>query len=519
MRGNEMRALIVEDEAAIRNGLARHVQWKEYDIGEVRTAASAEEALNLLEEYQPDLVLSDIKMPGMDGTQLGMALRKKLPDVQIIFISGYTDKEYLQAAISIGVAGYVEKPVDLEELDKVLRKATQEIRRTRHLKRAILHALIMDPGSWENTEKDELYHHYVMFILRARSGKVENFDDIAAELTTRLGREYGGDLGRVLSDHITTQYYAILVCRMTPWKEEQVRQVCQWILSYVKEDQNWFVSAGREYSGKDQIPQAYRDAADTQRHLGYKGWNSYALQNESWTEMQSGIPEDQFHCLYQMLSDKDAGKANSVVDEWYRKLTREHTILSLHSSWIFYNMDRVVSRYCQRNGIDDERFRMLESIEGNVVYGELRSLGCEDPDHQITFEDCKTFAELTSYVKRHIDFALRMDSEVKSNYQLRAVCSYIHQHLGDHELSLNQMAELVSLSPAYLSSLFSKNMNCTVGQYITECRIGRAKELLADPCCKLYEVAEKVGYEDPKYFSKTFKKIVGMSPKEYRESL
>ncbi len=514
-----MRSLIVEDEAAIRNGLLRHVRWAQYDIEEVRAAGSAEEALEMLEDYRPDLVLSDIRMPGMDGTQLGTALRKRLPDVQIIFISGYTDKEYLQAAISIGVAGYVEKPVDPEELSKVLQKAVQEIRRTRHLKRSILHALIMDPGSWENTEGEELYRHYVMFILRAKSRKVDDFDGIAAELSARLSREYGGDFGQVLSDHITTQYYAILVCHMSPWQEEQIRQVCRGILSYAGEDQNWFVSAGREYAGRDQIPQAYRDAADAQRHLGYKGWNSYALQGEEWTEMRNGIPEDQFHCLYQMLSDNDTENANRLVEEWYQKLTSEHTILSLHSSWIFYNMDRVVSRYCQRNGIDDERFRIEESMGGSGIYGELRSLGLEDPKNQITFEDCKTFEELTSYVKRHIAFVLQSDTKVKSNCQLRAVCDYIHQHLGEHELSLNLLAEQVSLSPAYLSSLFSKNMNCTVGQYVTECRIGRAKELLADPGCKLYEVAERVGYEDPKYFSKTFKKVVGVSPKEYRESL
>lgn len=422
-----MRALIVEDEAAIRNGLVRHVRWEEYGIEEVRSAASAEEALRLLDGYRPELVLSDIRMPGMDGTQLGAALRERLPDVQIIFISGYTDKEYLQAAISIGVAGYVEKPVDPEELAKVLRKAIQEIRRTRHLKRSILHALIMDPGRWENTENEGLYRHYVMFVLQAKNRKVEHFDDICAGLAADLGREYGSDFGQLLADHITEEYYAVLICRTAPWEEEQIREACRRILSCAdyadyandaddasdadfagkgpgcakadperavpksaEEDRKWFVSASGECSGRRQIPLAYRDAADAQRYLEYKGWNSYAL---------------------------------------------------------------------------------------------------------------------------------RRDSDDKGNYQLRAVCDYIHQHLGDRELSLNLLAELVSLSPAYLSSLFSKNISCTVGQYITERRMERARELLADPRYKLYEVAEKVGYEDPKYFSRTFKKVIGVSPKEYRESL
>lgn len=125
----------------------------------------------------------------------------------------------------------------------------------------------------------------------------------------------------------------------------------------------------------------------------------------------------------------------------------------------------------------------------------------------------------SAITQQHIDFAMEEDTGVRSTCQIRAVCEYIRDNLGEKDLSLNRLAEQVSLSPAYLSSMFSKNMNCTVSQYVTERRMEAAKELLADPGCRLYEVAEKVGYEDPKYFSKTFKKVVGVTPREYRESL
>lgn len=105
-----IRALIVEDETTIRSGLVRHLSWAELGVDEVRAAESAEEAFSILENYRPDLVLSDIRMPGMDGIQMATAIRERFPDTQIAFITGYTDKEYLQAAISIGVVGYVEKP-------------------------------------------------------------------------------------------------------------------------------------------------------------------------------------------------------------------------------------------------------------------------------------------------------------------------------------------------------------------------------------------------------------------------
>ncbi len=497
-----IRALIVEDEATIRNGLARHVRWQELGIEEVRTAESAEKALSILPEYRPELVLSDIRMPGMDGTHMGEVIRGRLPNTQIIFISGYTDKEYLQAAIAIGVAGYVEKPVDIEELTAIIKKAVQEIRWRRHTDRAALHALITDPQaaeSWQKTEgrdRKACFGHFVMFTIQARTKRIECFDDMAAELTGKLSRQYSYDLSQVLSDHVTTLYYAVLVCRFSPWTEEQVQEICRDLLGYAGRERSWFVAASREWSGMDKVPEAYRESVDAQKHLSYKGWNSYALAEEFFSETPERVPADHYAAFYQLLADNQEEKAKAYAEEWYRELVRTHTRLSLQSRSIFYEMDRVVSKICLRRGRDEQEFKNRQCMD-----------------------DAKTYEELCDYVKRHIAFALEEDTGVRTNCQIRAVCSYIRENLGEKDLSLNRLAEQVSLSPAYLSSMFSKNMNCTVGQYVTERRMEAARELLADPCCRLYEVAEKVGYEDPKYFSKTFKKVVGVSPKEYRESL
>ena len=494
-----IRALIVEDEATIRNGLARHVRWQELGIEEVRTAESAEKALSMLAEYRPDLVLSDIRMPGMDGTHMGEVIRGRLPNTQIIFISGYTDKEYLQAAIAIGVAGYVEKPVDIDELTGIIKKAVQEIRWRRHTDRAALHTLITDPqaaASWQRPDAKECFGHFVMVTIQAKTRRIENFDDIAAELAGKLSRQYSYDLSQVLSDHVTTLYYAVLVGRFSPWTEKQIQEICEDLLSYAGKERSWFVAASREWSGMERVPEAYRESVDTQKHLSYKGWNGFALAGEAFCEIPERVPSDHYAAFYQLLADGQKDEAKVYAEEWYRELVRTHTLLSLQSRSIFYEMDRVVSKVCLRRGRDEQEFK---------------GRPCMD--------ESKSFEELCDYVKRHIDFALEEDTGVRTNCQIRAVCEYIRENLGDKDLSLNRLAEQVSLSPAYLSAMFSKNMSCTVGQYITERRMEAARELLENPCCRLYEVAAKVGYEDPKYFSKTFKKVVGVSPKEYRESL
>lgn len=494
-----IRALIVEDEATIRNGLARHVRWQELGIGEVRTAETAEKALSILPEYRPDLVLSDIRMPGMDGTHMGEVIRGRLPNTQIIFISGYTDKEYLQAAIAIGVAGYVEKPVDIDELSALIRKAVQEIRWRRHTDRAALHALITDPqaaGSWQKPEEKACFGHFVMITIQAKARRIDCFDDIAAELTGKLSSRYSFDLARVLSDHVTTLYYAILVCRFSPWTRDQLEELCSDVLAYAGDERSWFVAASREWNRMEDIPEAYRESVDTQKHLSYKGWNAYALSEDNCCETVENVPSDHFAAFYQLLADGRGDEAKSYADQWRRELVGRHTLFTLPGRSIFYEMDRVVSKLCLRRGRDEQEFKSRRCID-----------------------ESKTYEELCDYVQQHIDFAMEEDTGVRSTCQIRAVCEYIRDNLGEKDLSLNRLAEQVSLSPAYLSSLFSKNMNCTVSQYVTERRMESAKDLLADPGCRLYEVAEKVGYEDPKYFSKTFKKVVGVTPREYRESL
>ena len=268
-----MRALIVEDEAPIRGGMLRHVHWEELGIDEVRGVENAEAALSLGESYVPDIILSDIRMPGMDGMQLCALYRERFPDCQILFITGYSDTDYLKTAIELGVVAYLNKPVDRKELEAALTKAVQACERIR--------------------------------------------------------------------------------------KNEEARKVMEVV------------------------------------------------------------------------------EANPDVKAM------------------------VISR--------------TESKKG----GEERRL----------------------------------------NYQMKEVIEYIEGHLSDPGLSLQILADHVGLTPTYLSNLFSRSMDMTFRQYVTEERIRKAKDLLKDPKLKQYEVAAAVGYEDPKYFARIFKDKVGMTPTEYRDSL
>ena len=163
-----LRLLIVEDEAPIRRGLLHHVNWQNLGIGEIQTAENADEALCLIADFRPDMIVSDIRMPGMDGTQMARIVKERLPDCQIFFISGYSDKEYLQAAISLGATSYVEKPINIEELEQVVRKAQKAIQKIRQNNETALHALIYHPQQTAEYGEENHWDHYVVFAVRVK---------------------------------------------------------------------------------------------------------------------------------------------------------------------------------------------------------------------------------------------------------------------------------------------------------------------------------------------------------------
>lgn len=117
------KILIVDDEEKTRQGLADYVDWEKLGIDGVKTAGNSEEAIKLCARFVPDIILSDIRMPGMNGIELCTYIKEQIPDCEIIFLSGYADKEYLKAAIELNAVSYVEKPVDIEEIEATIRKA------------------------------------------------------------------------------------------------------------------------------------------------------------------------------------------------------------------------------------------------------------------------------------------------------------------------------------------------------------------------------------------------------------
>nr|MCR5101787.1 AraC family transcriptional regulator [Butyrivibrio sp.] len=452
-------------------------------------------ALSLIEEgFIPDIVISDIRMPGMLGIDMCKQIRQNYPDVQIIFISGYSDKEYLTSAISIGVVGYVEKPIDTSVLGDNIEKAVQAVLRVRASKQTSLHALL-EP-SIENSGSTGKEEHFVMLIIYTLN-EIENIHLFPDIIKQKLN-EISTDEYTVMADRRNSKYYAIMLGRNFPWTDKTMETVRAKILDLKLPGDKWFVSSGRDVKKQEEITVSYDDAVKAVKNLSYKGWNSTADYREICSRCEEVFTEDLSVKLYNLMQQGALDRIEEWSSDVYKKLKDLKTEMEFEVRNLYYSVDKVVCQF-------DTKEQLYQGTE---------NVSAENFPNK-----CETLEELYEYVIEHIKHVVIKSGGTTDNDQVISVCAYINEHLEDPGLAVSELADYVHLSQAYLSTLFSKKMNMTIVQYIAQTRHEMALKLIQNPSMKLSDIARKCGYNDQKYFAKVFRKKVGMTPTEYRESL
>ena len=200
-----MKIMIVEDESIIRNGLVKHIKWESLGINELRVAANTQEALAICESYVPDIVVSDISMPGENGIVLCRKLRQLFPEIEIIFVTGYADKEYLKAAIDLHAVRYVEKPINRKDISEAVQEAVSRTQKTREHKAAHLHTLFIDSASFPiYTSGKNVFRVGILHL-----GQKEDLADIRGRLVKGFDtwlREIRGNILVEISDPTTLSF-------------------------------------------------------------------------------------------------------------------------------------------------------------------------------------------------------------------------------------------------------------------------------------------------------------------------
>jgi len=361
-----IKALIVDDEKNTRDSLRQFVPWSAMGVDTVETAKNGLEALEQVRLSMPDLLLTDIRMPKMNGIELAAKVRSLSPDCRIIFLSGYADKEYLKEAIHLKAVSYIEKPIDVKEIEAVILKAIAECG-----------------------------------------------DRQAARIASAL--------------------------------------------------------------------QFYRDF---ERQTG-RLWN---IEADAYSRFRHSLHAD------------DREQAIALVRELANAAGAAQDADTQRVKSVFFQLLRILGDTAKEQGAAIGQ----DNDEPHLVWQRVEAAG--------------SLAELAQHVLDDIDSLFRAKEEKDSiGRKMYEITRYIRERYADPMLSTQSIADYANFSHTYLCAFFKKNSGKTVGSFITEVRMDKAKEMLKDGRLRLYEIAERLGYSDANYFTTLFKKHTGCTPTQYME--
>ncbi len=512
--------LLVDDEVTTRLGLIRHLPWGEMGIGEIIQAENGKEGLAMALKHQPDIIITDIRMPKMNGIEFSGIIAKELPSSKLIYISGYSDKDYMMNAIDLRVVGYVEKPIDPGQIRRVVDKAVALCREDRQraetsnqadrilstntlmikqkLAREMVH-LLRD----ENALLADLRAAKVAFntatavnamLITLHEIDEEKLAEVEADPTSLLE-----DIFRCFpSDEAVASFLDDSRIIIFFTSEEPIR-IAHTAFKMLKESYGRTLefsgALGGTVYGVSNTYKSYREACELSQKLFFHGYGNL-FTNGSHTASALTISPDIEREFALCLGQPDENISISYIESLGHRLA-SHGGISIQDVQKLY-------------------FRLSALIDREAANRRLTNFSHTDP-LDVIFQN-KTLHNLCSYLRLRIKelFALIKEMDA-SSLTVIEVMKYIRSHCSDEQLTVREIASHVHLSPSYLSMLFKKEAGKTVSEHIVESRVELAKSYLTNGCIKIYEVAQKVGYNDPNYFAKAFKRITGFSPSEYKE--
>ncbi len=500
------RLLIADDEDEERLGIQFLLKKFGFSF-DIREAADGVQALNMLDEFSADILLTDVKMPFMSGIELATEVRRRFPKMQIIFFSGYDDFDYVKQALSLQAVDYILKPVNPAEFQKVI-------------------ALVVDrlvKNEEENSQSRTVHRNYVISRL---------LNQVSWE---KLCQEYGEDSLKFLNDYtrllvlqfdedvfgdeildvkaFSSQFQDLILCGydffdLTPSQgvffleniereQQYLMELAQCIhLAVEKEYQKkCYLAVGRKIGCVQEISRLYQMA-------------------------ESSLEERFFYpnvYIYPLDIQKQKKAVASVNDSQIMQMIEQD--VTCHDSYSLRQNMTILMELCRNNGF--QSYIYTRFICANL----LRILVKELPGGSERLTDlveqvyaCPNFAGLESILWETVEEleALFHPKAESSSQTVRLVKQYIQEHYGDM-LSLDILAEKVFLTPHYLSGVFIQETGIGISRYIKNVRMEKAREFLRDTNMKVSDICGKVGYTNLSYFCRSFRNEYGVTPDQYRK--
>lgn len=504
--------MIVDDEEIVREGL-QAILVKNFPKMNIEVANNGKEALEIAKAFMPDLVLMDIKMPGMNGLETIKNMKEEQLNTKFIMISAYAEFEYAQSAMKLGVNDYLLKPSKASEVVQTVSKVLSQISEERKSQQesllqqnafqkalTILETDVVTQLLFDHVHEihlDELVEllgtptasgKFVMSILLPRDS-----EDLYAEIKQRVRKIGNSWVGALYGRQIP-----IIVFRQQGDSfRSQAITLARTILSVSKSSDKagWFIGIGNVCDSLDKIRHSYQESLIATKDF------TLPVKYRFYSDLPS------------VSEEKDGYHSKKLENRFFDQIR--------NGQWqkIIKEVSQFIDTF-ENKGVNliEVQQRVLEMLW--IASRLLNEIGVA-PDTPLYNFQIKDFRQLRTETNHLLNQMWQSHSEYNNRVEdntIKQIRQYIIEH-SHEQISLNGIAQKYELSPIYISKLFKEQLGINYITFLTECRLEKAKKLMLNPEKSLKEITFEVGYQDPNYFSKVFRRIVGLSPTEYRKSL
>ena len=537
---NEIKVFLVEDEMVIRRGIKNSIDWEKEGYIFCGEASDGELAYPMIIKEKPDILITDIRMPFMDGLELCKLVKKELPNIKILILSGYDEFDYAKEAIRLGVTEYLLKPISSGKLLEALNGVSESIRREKEDKDLVRKYM---EEMRENTE-----HEKQKFFEQMIAGNLSMADAL--------------ETGKKYEMNLSAGMYNLLLFRFTLGKEnrksgellgeaeyaiEKLTERLEYVFEFQRGVEGWafLLMADNEEQMSERVKELSKDLEEIMKNystIAYFGGIGQPVARlreleESFREAERALAARFTMELNRIISVEDIRMAQNVdtlddieitsfgeiektrtmlekflnngaedeidefVDVYINELPEENLKSVLMRQYIIMDAYIVMMSFCEK----------IEGIEGEMQ--------AQSEELKNSMKTIQTLEEIKNYIRMLLKKIIGVRDTISGRRYsdiIEIAKDQIRKTYMSDEISLNTIAAEVGMSPSYFSSIFSKEMGKTFVEYLTEIRMDRAKELLTCSSMKTSEIGYEVGYKDPHYFSYIFKKTQNCTPKEFR---
>ncbi|AIF45587.1 response regulator [Virgibacillus sp. SK37] len=517
-----LKVLLVDDEILTVRMLQSLIDWRQYNLELAGVAQDGVEAYEAFEKYNPHIVITDINMPNMNGIEFVKKAKRRNKHTEFILVSAYGDFSYVQEAMKEGCSDYILKPVDEQELNKALATVIEKINGEKEQKRKMEEneeqikrlelSTYMRTGH-ESTRTRDLpqsgsfnFENYYLLIIQMNHNTIDEYVSMHNMEMMQL------DHMNELLDSVLNSYKNILfeyeedswVILISEINQEELKKLSKDIIQLVHTHYNINVMAcfSDVITGISDLPVQYKKTKLLSRYNFYIDSDNvlgfgYNYKEEDFNQIPSA---DLVKEVEAALKEKDIMNAEKLIDEIF---------------FLSKNINPMDLDY-----IYDICFQIIMLLK-NIVLQYHTKTEQNNRILMLTYQDLlnlKSFKELKEFMWIAIEQTLQQDEKSRNKYsKIVEESIQILKERYNENLTLDGICNQISVSKSYFSYLFKREVGINLWSYLTELRLNEAKRLLLETDMKSWEISFEVGYENPSYFSKLFKKYESMTPNEYRK--